>query len=137
MFISAIQIYRMIKNYGVTVLDIALLGMQLVMKVTYAAWAIHDLTLFREGKIEKPDNLISRYPSMVEYFAYNFGFIGIVGPTTNLNDYLNWLDRKVRSPEIPSNFIGQLRKHQNELEGPHEVGTFLRSVLYSPYCIWS
>lgn len=97
-FLSSIHLYRMITNYGVNPLDISLLAMQLVIKMTYAAWDIHDYAvhlLKSQSERGKGEKLLSRYPSLTEYLGYVFNFIGIVGPATNFKDYLDWIDQNV------------------------------------------
>lgn len=94
----------MIVAYGTNSIDISILTMQLIMKVTYAAWSINDLAKSQaKVKEQKVDNegstskLISRYPSLLEYMGYSFSFVGIVGPATNLEDYLDFIDETVRA----------------------------------------
>lgn len=95
-FLSTVSIYRMIVSYGSNDLDISVLTMQLICKLTYAGWSIHNLALKESGKLKESDGkVISRYPTILEYFGYCFSFIGMVGPSIDLDDYLDWINQEV------------------------------------------
>lgn len=102
---SGIHILRMVQSWGINEIDASILSMQLTIKVTYAAYALADF----HAKSNRPDQ-IHRLPTIFEWFGYNFGFLGILGPATNLKDYLLFVDKKDNYSDIKSTFKKHIKQ---------------------------
>ena len=75
--------------------------MMSVERITYTAWAFDDLAKVKRnhGKFtpeELKKLLLRRYPNYLDFMAYCFGFLGLLGPVPNIEDYLDFVDQKVK-----------------------------------------
>ena len=95
-------------SWGIAEIDSSILSMQMTIKVTYAAYAVADY----HAKSERKDT-IHRLPNLLEWMGYGFGFIGILGPATNLKDYLMFIERAGNYSNIKSTF----KKHVKSVGG--------------------
>lgn len=78
-------------------MDLTLLYMQVVMKVTYVSWEVKELDDLNNGKGSlTKDNCLRRMPSLLDYMGYSLGYIGVTGPATNFKDYIDFIDQEVR-----------------------------------------
>lgn len=73
-------------------MDITLLLMQQLQKMTYTACHVHDF-FSDQDKLTAGGrkHLLKRLPTLLEYLGYNYNFIGLIGPSTNLKDYLDFI----------------------------------------------
>ena len=99
---SGIHVRRMIVSWGIPEIDSSILSMQMTIKITYAAYAVADF----HSKSKREDT-IHRLPTLLEWLGYGFGFMGILGPATNLKDYLMFVERAGNYSNVKSSF----RKH--------------------------
>lgn len=101
--LSFYNLKSMYYNYGGYSLDIELLLMQVIMKITYTAWSVYDFYEFGVNKAQhyefnpkhRPEKIIRRLPTLLEFLGYNLNFVGLLGPSTDLSDWLDYSDQVV------------------------------------------
>ena len=100
--LSGYHIKRMLENYGGYEMDLTLVLMQQLIRVTYFAWAVHDRHLPAEQLPESSrGRVISKDPSLLEFLAYNFNFLGMLCPSPDYFDYSQFIEQTGNYAVVP------------------------------------
>jgi lysophospholipid acyltransferase len=110
-YLSALNIHRMVTNYGGWSISVSGTLMCLTIKSTALAWNYID-----GGK---PDEKLSedqlarkvvKIPNVLEYFSYmNFYGGALVGPTFDFAEYQEFIERRDGYKSVPSTILASLK----------------------------
>lgn len=76
-------------------MDLTLVLMQQLIRVTYFAWSLQDMTT----PVEKlPPSAVGRVlketPSLLDFLCYNMNFLGMMCPSPEFSDYMDFIHRR-------------------------------------------
>jgi hypothetical protein len=83
-------------------MDLTLILMQQLIRVTYFAWAIND-SVAPQDKLTQAakDRLIKETPTILEFLSYNFNFLGLLCPSVDFFDYMEWIRQRGNYSKTP------------------------------------
>lgn len=99
-YLSAAQIWRVWNNYEGADLDWITAQMVLTMKLTTAAWDIHDGARSEQERekeltAEQRGFTLFKKPSILEWYGYVFFYAGfLAGPAFKLREYIEYIEMK-------------------------------------------
>lgn len=100
--LSGYHIKRMVENYGGYDMDLTLVLMQQLIRVTYFAWAVHDKRVPADKLPESSrGRIIKEDPSLLDFLAYNFNFLGMLCPSPDFFDYTEFINQTGNYENIP------------------------------------
>lgn len=101
-FLSGYHIKRMYENYGGYDMDLTLILMQQLIRVTYFAWSIRDMhsepSKLPESSVGR---VLKRTPTLIEFLGYNFNFLGMLCPSYDIFDYIEFIEEEGNYAVIP------------------------------------
>jgi len=106
-YLSIYHIYSMITNYGGWQVDISIVLMMNVAKLTSLAWCYKDGAepierLSKDQLKRRVENL----PSLFEYYSYLFFYAtSLVGPAFDYREYSDFINLREDFQDIPSSFF--------------------------------
>lgn len=119
-------------DYGGYDMDLTLVVMQQLIRVTYFAWAVNDSVIDREKlPAEARERVIQKNPSLLDFLSYNFNFLGMLCPSVDFFDYMEFIKQKRNYSEIPIKINDHLIVARNCL-GAIVFYVLCTSFLYTP-----
>ena len=102
-FLSLYHVKRMYENYGGYDMDLTLILMQQLIRVTYFSWSVHDY------HAKKPEDLppssvnrvIREEPTLLAFLSYNFNFLGMLCPSPDYFDYMEFVHERGNYEVVP------------------------------------
>lgn len=77
-------------------MDLTLMLMAQLIRVTYFAWAIYDMSCPPEKLLaSSKGRVLTEFPSLFEFLAYNFNFLGLCCPSYDFFDFKEFIEEKV------------------------------------------
>lgn len=108
-FLSVYHIQRMIESkafvtpdYASYDMDLTLILMQQLIRVTYFAWAVHD-TLVPDSELPEgaKGRVIKDKVTLLDFLSYNFNFLGLVCPSPDFCDYMDFIHERGNYAVVP------------------------------------
>lgn len=100
--LSGYHIKRMVENFGGYEMDLTVVLMQQLIRVTYFAWAVHDMRLPAEQLPESSrGRVLKELPSLLDFLAYNFNFLGMLCPSPDFFDYTEFIAETGNYAHVP------------------------------------
>ena len=80
-------------------MDLTLVLMQQLIRVTYFAWAVND-TVVPAHKFtpEAKERVLKETPTVLEFLSYSFNFLGMLCPSTDFFDYIEYIRQRGDRP---------------------------------------
>lgn len=76
-------------------MDLTLVLMQQLIRVTYFAWAVNDSVAPQDKMTQEvKDRLLKETPTILEFLSYNFNFLGMLCPSVDFFDYMEWIRQR-------------------------------------------
>lgn len=113
-------------------MDLTLVVMQQLIRVTYFAWAVNDSVVPSDKlSVEAKERIIKEKPTLLEFLSYNFNFLGLLCPSADFFDYIEWIRQRGNYARIPIKMGDHLIVARNCL-GAIVFYVLCTSFLYSP-----
>lgn len=91
-------------------MDLTLVLMQQLIRVTYFAWAVNDKAHPPSNQTEaEKARLLKEDPTLLEFLSYNFNFLGMLCPSTDFFDFLEWINQRGNYASTPMNRSEHIR----------------------------
>lgn len=109
-------------------MDLTLVVMQQLIRVTYFAWAVSDSVASPEKlSPEARERMIKETPTILEFLSYNFNFLGILCPSADFFDYMEWIRERGNFAVIP------FKKNDHLIVARNCLGAIVFYVLCSTF----
>lgn len=83
-------------------MDLTLVLMQQLIRVTYFAWTINDMLVPEENLPEScRGRILKDKVTLLDYLAYCFNFLGMLCPSPDFVDYMDFIHERGNYAEIP------------------------------------
>jgi ABC-type amino acid transport system permease subunit len=112
-------------------MDLTLILMQQLIRVTYFAWAINDSVAPQEKLTQAAkDRILRETPTILEFLSYNFNFLGLLCPSVDFFDYMEWIRQR-------GNYIKTPMKKDDHIRVSLSIAIAIVSYILSTIFLYS